>query len=119
MPPMSRSRDALAAGASTVKSMPENNDMDDLRKELAALCLDDQPPRSRRGAWVVIAVFAAAAVIGGLGPAAPAAAHASVQPAATVYTMTPERIAASTAIVVALIGAVVGGLALARFRRIG
>jgi hypothetical protein len=34
--------------------------------------------------------------------------------AVTVYTMTPERITASVAAVVALIGAVVGGLALAR-----
>jgi hypothetical protein len=57
----------------------------------------------------------AAAVIGGFGLAAPAAAHASVQPAAaTVYTMTPERIAASTAALVGLIGAIIGGLALAR-----
>jgi hypothetical protein len=30
---------------------------DDLKKELASLRLDDQPPRSRRGAWVVIAVL--------------------------------------------------------------
>jgi hypothetical protein len=25
--------------------------MDDLKKELASLRLDDEPPRSRRGAW--------------------------------------------------------------------
>lgn len=33
------------------------NNMDDLRKELASLRLDDEPPRSRRGAWVVIALL--------------------------------------------------------------
>lgn len=37
--------------------------MKDLKKELASLRLDDEPPRSRRGAWLVIAllVFMAAA----------------------------------------------------------
>ncbi len=78
---------------------------------------------SPRPTWVFSRVtdLLAAAVIGGFGLAAPAAAHASVQPAAaTVYTMTPERIAASMAALVGLIGAVIGGLALARSaRRIG
>jgi hypothetical protein len=60
-------------------------------------------------------------VIAGYGLAAGAAAQVSAQPAAaTVYTMTPERIAAGTAAVVGLIGAVIGGLALTRsVRRIG
>jgi Family of unknown function (DUF6223) len=58
--------------------------------------------------------LAATAVVGGFGLAAPPAAHASAQPAAaTVYTMTPERIAASMAAVVGLIGAVIGGLVVA------
>jgi len=37
--------------------------MADLKKELASLRLDDEPPRSRRGAWAVIVllVFMAAA----------------------------------------------------------
>ena len=35
-------------------------------------------------------------------------------PAVSVYTLTPERIAATVAAVVALIGAVIGGLALIR-----
>jgi hypothetical protein len=53
------------------------------------------------------------------GLAAPTA-QVSGQPAATVYTMTPEQIAASTAAVVGLIAAVIGGLALVRsVRRIG
>jgi len=65
--------------------------------------------------------LAATAVVGGFGLAAPAAAQASVPPAdTTVYTMTPQRITASTAASVGLIGAVIGGLALFRAaRRIG
>jgi hypothetical protein len=61
----------------------------------------------------------ATAVVAAFGLAAPAAAQVSGQPAATVYTMTPERIAASTAAVVGLIAAVIGGLALVRSVRIG
>jgi hypothetical protein len=57
--------------------------------------------------------LAATAVVGGIGLAASVAADASAQPV-TVYTMTPERMAASTAAVVGLIGAIIGGLALAR-----
>lgn len=57
----------------------------------------------------------AAALVVGIGLAAPVAAHASVQPAAvTAYTLTPRRIGASLAVAVALIGAVIGGRALAR-----
>jgi hypothetical protein len=60
-------------------------------------------------------VLAAAAVVVGFGLAAPAAAHGFDQPAAVgVYTMTPGRIAASTAALVGLIGAVIAGRALAR-----
>jgi hypothetical protein len=54
------------------------------------------------------------AVVAAFGLAAPAAAQVWGQPAATVYSMTPERIAASTAAVVGLIAAVIGGLALVR-----
>jgi Family of unknown function (DUF6223) len=73
---------------------------------------------SPRAAWLVSRVtnlLAAAALVGGFGLSAPAAAHASVQPgAASVYTMSPGRIGAVVAAVVGLIGAVNGGLALAR-----
>ena len=52
----------------------------------------------------------AAAFVGGIGLAASAAAQVSAQPpAVTVYTITPEWIAASAAALVALIGAVIGG----------
>src|SRR2546425_8241449 len=67
--------------------------------------------------WVLrrAIAFAPTAVAGGFGRAAPAVARPSAQPgAATVYTMTPGRIAASTAALVGLIGVVIGGLALAR-----
>ena len=57
----------------------------------------------------------AAALVGAVGLAVPAAAQVSAQPpAVSVYALTPERIAATVAAVVGLIGAVIGGLALAR-----
>jgi hypothetical protein len=75
---------------------------------------------SPRAAWQVSRVtdlLAAAVLVGGFGLAAPAAAYAAVQPAAaSVYTMSPGRIGAIVAAVVGLIGAVIGGLALARGR---
>jgi hypothetical protein len=74
--------------------------------------------RKGSAAWLssrVTDLLAAAALIGGLGLAAPAAAQVSDQPpAVSAYTLTPERIAASGAAVMGLVGVVVGGLALAR-----
>ena len=71
-----------------------------------------------RAAWLVSRVthlLAAAALVGAFGLAAPAAAQVSDRPpAVSVYALTPERIAATVAAVVGLIGAVIGGLALAR-----
>jgi len=68
----------------------------------------------------VISLLAAAALVGGFGLAAPGAAHVSDQPAAVnVYSMSIGRIGAIVAAVVGLIGAVIGGLALARSRRSG
>jgi hypothetical protein len=77
----------------------------------------DMIDASPRAAWLVSRVtdlLAAAALVGAFGLAAPAAAQVSDQPAASVYTMSPGRIAAIVATVVGLIGAVIGGLALAR-----
>lgn len=61
------------------------------------------------------------AVVVAWGVAATVAAQGSAEPAAArVYAVTPERIAASTAALIALISAVIGGLALARsVRRVG
>jgi hypothetical protein len=60
----------------------------------------------------------AAAMVGAVGFAAPAAAQASdPPPAVPAYTLTPERLTASVAALVALLGAVIGGLALVRSAR--
>jgi len=77
----------------------------------------DMIDASPQAAWMVSRVtnlLAAAALVGGFGLAEPAAAQVSDPPPASVYTLTPERIATSVAAVVGLIGAVIGGLALAR-----
>lgn len=84
-------------------------------KHASHIC--DMIDASPRAAWLVtrVTLLLAAALIGGLGLAAPAAAQVSDQPpAVSAYTLTPERLAASGAAVVGLIGAVIGGLALAR-----
>ena len=66
-------------------------------------------------------LLATVALVVGVGLASTTAAQGSDQPSAvSAYTFTPERMAASTAAVVALTGAVIGALALARStRRIG
>jgi hypothetical protein len=72
---------------------------------------------SPRVAWLVprVTYLLAAALVGGFGLFAPAAAYASVQPAdVSVYTMSPGRIGAMVAAAVGLTGAVIAGLALAR-----
>jgi hypothetical protein len=77
----------------------------------------DMVDEGPRAAWLVSRIthlLAAAALVGGVGLAAPAAAQVSDQPPAVVSTLTPERIVASVAAMVGLIGAVIGGLALAR-----
>jgi Family of unknown function (DUF6223) len=79
--------------------------------------LRDMIDVSPRSAWRFSRVtdLLAAAVVVGFGLAAPAAAQVAVQPAAvSVYTMSPGRIGAIVAVVVGLIGVVIGGLALAR-----
>ena len=78
--------------------------------------IDASPP----AAWLVsrVTLLLAAALIGGFGLAGPVAAQVLDQPpAVTVYTLTPERMTASLAAVVALTGMAFGGLALARSRR--
>jgi len=64
----------------------------------------------------VLAV-AGATLISGLALAEPAAAYPSVQPVASVYTLSGGRIGASLAALVGLLGAVNGGLALARYSK--
>lgn len=63
----------------------------------------------------LVLAAAAGALLGVFVLAAPAVAHASVQPtAAGVTSMSAGRLGATTAAVLALIGVVIGGLALAR-----
>jgi hypothetical protein len=89
-----------------------------LERNRRARDVRDRIDASARAAWRFSR--GSAALVWGFGLAAPAAAHASVQPlAASVYTMGPGRIVALVAVVVGLIGAVNGGLAVARSGRIG
>ena len=67
----------------------------------------------RTFALILVAV-AAAAVFGGLVHAVLVAAQVSEPAATTVYGPTPQRLWATTVVVLALVGVVVGGLALAR-----
>jgi hypothetical protein len=63
---------------------------------------------------IIFAAVAAAALFGGLVYAVLVAAHVSEPAATTVYGVTPRRLWATTVAVLALIGVVIGGLALAR-----
>src|SRR5690242_4121935 len=63
---------------------------------------------------LILAVLAAVALFGGLVYAVLAATHLAEPAAATVYGMTSRRLWATTAVVLALIGVVIGGLALVR-----
>jgi hypothetical protein len=58
--------------------------------------------------------FAAIALFGGVVYGVLVAAHVSEPAGTTVYGLTPRRLWATTAVVLALVGAVIGGLALAR-----
>ncbi len=63
---------------------------------------------------IVLAAVVAAAVFAGLVHAVLVAAHLSEPAAATVYGLTPRRLWATTVVLLALAGLVIGGLALAR-----
>ena len=68
----------------------------------------------KRTLAIISAALAAAALLGGLVYAVLVAAHVSEPAATTVYGLTPRRLWATTAAVLALVGVVIGGLALAR-----
>jgi hypothetical protein len=75
--------------------------------------MSDGTPRSERMISRVAHLLTAAALVCGF--AVPAAAQGSAQRVdVAAYTVTPKRIVASWAAVTGLIGAVIGGLALAR-----
>ena len=63
---------------------------------------------------IIFTTLAATALFGGLVYAVLVAAHVSEPAATTVYGLTPRRLWATTAAVLALVGVVIGGLALAR-----
>jgi hypothetical protein len=68
----------------------------------------------KRSFAVTLAALATAALFGGLVHGVLVAAHVSEPAATTVYGLTPRRLWATTADVVALAAVVTGGLALAR-----
>ena len=72
------------------------------------------PTGVKRAFVLILAALAAAALFGGLVHLVLVAAHVSEPAATTVYGVTPRRVWATTAAVLALLGAVIGGLALAR-----
>jgi hypothetical protein len=74
----------------------------------------------KRNFALILAALAAAALFGGLVHAVLVAAHVSEPAATTVYGLTLRRLWATTAAVLAMVGVVIGGLALARIAgRIG
>jgi hypothetical protein len=68
----------------------------------------------RRTFAIILAGVAAAALFGALVHAVLVAAHVSEPAATTVYGLTVRRLWATTAVLLALAGVVIGGLALAR-----
>jgi hypothetical protein len=83
----------------SVKDVPESVAFEELMKRTLAL---------------VLAALAAAALLGGLVHAVLVAAHVSEPAATTVYGLTPRRLWATTVAALALVGVVIGALALAR-----
>jgi hypothetical protein len=68
----------------------------------------------KRTVVLILAALAAAALFGGLVHAVLVAAHVSEPAATTVYGLTPRRLWATTVAVLALVGVVIGGLAVRR-----
>lgn len=68
----------------------------------------------KRSFTVILAALLAVAMFGGFVYAVLVAAHVSEPAATTVYGLTPRRLWATTVSVLALVGVVIGGLALAR-----
>ena len=68
----------------------------------------------KRTFGTILAAMCAAALFGGLVHAVLVAAHLAEPAATTVYGLTPRRLWATAAMVMALVGVVIGGLALIR-----
>jgi len=76
--------------------------------------LDNGRKSIKRTFALILAALAAAALFAGLVHAVMLAAHVSEPAAATVYGLTLRRLWAATVTVLALVGVVIGALALAR-----
>jgi hypothetical protein len=76
--------------------------------------LDNGRKSMKRTFAVILAALVAAALFGGLVHAVLVAAHVSEPAATTVYGLTPRRLWATAVAVLALVGVVIGGLALRR-----
>jgi hypothetical protein len=63
---------------------------------------------------LILGALAAAALFGGLVHGVLVAAHVSEPAATTVHGLTPQRLWAATVAILALVGVIIGGLALAR-----
>src|SRR5262245_32497565 len=68
----------------------------------------------KRNFALILAVLAGAALFAGLVHAVLVAAHVSEPAATTVYGMTPRRLWAGTVAALALVGVIIGGVALRR-----
>lgn len=68
----------------------------------------------KRNFALILTALVAAALVGGLVHAMLVVTHLSEPAATTVYGPTPQRLWATTAAVLALVGVVIGGLALVR-----
>src|SRR5262245_20265450 len=75
--------------------------------------LDNGRKSMKRTFALILAALAAAALFGGLVYAVLVAAHVSDPATTTVYGLTPRRLWATTVALLALVGVVIGGLALA------
>ena len=73
----------------------------------------------KRGFVIILAAVAAGVLFAGLVYAVLVVAHVSEPAATTVYGLTPRRLWATTVAVLALVGVVIGGLALRRAGHIG
>src|SRR5215470_15798237 len=81
--------------------------------------LDNGRKSVKRTFALILAALAAAALFGGLVHAVLVVAHVSEPAATTVYGLTSRRLWATTVALVALVGVVIGGLALRRSDAIG
>src|SRR5262249_5271679 len=84
------------------------------RSNRTSSVLDKRRKSVRRLFALTLTALAAAALFGGLVHTVLVAAHVSEPAATTVHGLTPQRLWATTVALLALVGVVIGGLALGR-----